>query len=319
MARPIRVEFAGAVYHVMARGNERRAIFRDDQDRRRFVETVAEMAEQFGVRLHAYCLMLNHYHLLMSTPRANLSQALGWLQVTYTVRFNRRHRRAGHLFQGRFKAQLIEADEYGQWLVEYVHLNPVRPRRQGERIAAERAGELDRYEWSSHRDYAGLRRKSVSWLCLDWLRYWGRTVGEARAGYRQRIALAFEQGTIASPWEVLRSGLVLGGEDLWQRVMSAVAGKRGLDEATWTSAVDARTRRERARELTAAETDEWVKIWARVRLGGERKAEVAREFGYAGGSTVIYALRQLEQKAEQDRGIRNKLSRLREHFERLKS
>lgn len=95
MARPIRVEFAGAVYHVMARGNERRPIFLDDQDRRRFLETLEGMVEQFGVRLHAYCLMTNHYHLLAETPRANLSQAMGWLQVTYTVRFNRRHRRSG--------------------------------------------------------------------------------------------------------------------------------------------------------------------------------------------------------------------------------
>jgi REP element-mobilizing transposase RayT len=101
MARPIRIEFAGAVYHVMARGNERRAIFFDDQDRRRFLETLAQMADQFGVRVHAYCLMPNHYHLIVETPRANLSRAIGWLQVTYTVRFNRRHRRSGHLFQGR--------------------------------------------------------------------------------------------------------------------------------------------------------------------------------------------------------------------------
>ena len=157
MARPIRVEFEGAIYHVMARGNERRAVFRDDNDRQRLLETLAEMVERFGVRVHAYCLMPNHYHLLVGTPRGNLSRAIGWLQVTYTVRFNRRHRRSGHLFQGRFKAQLVEADEYARWLVVYVHLNPVRPRRKGEIIAGERARELDRYEWSSHRDYAGLK------------------------------------------------------------------------------------------------------------------------------------------------------------------
>ena len=109
MPRGLRVEFAGAVYHVMARGNERRDIFRDDRDRKRFLETLGEMAERFGVRVLAYCLMPNHYHLVMDTPRANLSQAMGWLQTTYTVRFNRRHRRAGHLFQGRFKAQLVDA------------------------------------------------------------------------------------------------------------------------------------------------------------------------------------------------------------------
>src|SRR2546425_3894821 len=194
MARPIRVEFPGAVYHVMARGNERRTTFCDDQDRWRFLETLAEMVEQFGVRVHAYCLMPNHYRLIVETPRGNLSRAVGWLQVTYTVRFNRRHRRSGHLFQGRFKAQLVEADEYAQWLVEYVHLNPVRPRRKGEQIAAHRAEELDGYEWSSHRDYAGWRQKPKEWLCLDWLRYWGAAAAAARREYRRRIAGAFAIG-----------------------------------------------------------------------------------------------------------------------------
>src|SRR6266446_3060236 len=159
MARPIRVEFPGAVYHVMARGNERRAIFWDDSDRRCFLQTLHEAVERFALRVQAFCLMPNHYHLLVGTPRGNLSQAVGWLQVTYTVRFNRRHRRSGHLFQGRFKAQLIEADEYAQGLVEYVHLNPVRPRDKRARLAAGRAAELNSYRWSSHRVYAGLERK----------------------------------------------------------------------------------------------------------------------------------------------------------------
>jgi REP element-mobilizing transposase RayT len=303
----------------MARGNERRATFRDDQDRHRFLETLAEMVEQFGVRVHAYCLMPNHYHLIVETPQANLSQAVGWLQVTYTVRFNRRHRRSGHLFQGRFKAQVVEADAYAQWLVEYLHLNPVRPRRKGERIPAERAAELDRYEWSSHRDYAGLRRKGPVWLSLDWQRYWGRMPGEAQRQYRQRIRGAFEAGTVASPWDELKHGLVLGGESLWERVCAAVAGKAGQQEAVWSHQVDVPARREQVRVLAEKETDEWVKIWLRVRWDGERKTTVAREFGYAGGSAVVYAMRQLERRAQQDASVQEKLQRLAKYFERLKS
>ena len=161
MARPLRVEFAGAVYHVMARGNECRDIVRDDKDRQRFLDTLAEAVERFGLRLHAFCLMGNHYHLVLGTPHANLSRALGWLQTTYTVRFNARHRRRGHLFQGRFKAELVEADEYGQWLVEYVHLNPVRPRAKTAPVPVERAVELAQYRWSSHRAYAGLARQRL--------------------------------------------------------------------------------------------------------------------------------------------------------------
>jgi len=319
MARPIRVEFPGAVYHVMARSNERRATFRDDVDRRRFLETLGEMVAQFEVRLHAYCLMPNHYHLLLETPRANLSQAVGWLQVTYTVRFNRRHRRSGHLFQGRFKAQVVEADAYAQWLVEYIHLNPVRPRRKGERIAPERAAELAGYEWSSHRDYAGLRRKSPEWLTLEWQRYWGPTRAAACPAYRTRMGEAFATGSVVSPWDELRSGLVLGGEELWQRVQRAVAGKPGEREAKWLSQVAIPARREKLRAMTASEPDDWVKMWARVRLGGERQATVAREFGYANGSSVLYALRQLEQRQKCDQELHKKLARLRKNFERLKS
>ncbi|MBI2980965.1 MAG: transposase [Deltaproteobacteria bacterium] len=93
MARPIRVEFKGAVYHVTARGNERRRIFRSDEDRGIFLETLRQMAEQFGIVLHVYCLMPNHYHLVIETPRGNLTRAMGWFQTTYTIRYNRRHKR----------------------------------------------------------------------------------------------------------------------------------------------------------------------------------------------------------------------------------
>ncbi len=102
MARPLRVEFEGGVCHVTARGNERRAIFRSDKDRKLFLKTLGESVEIHGLIVHAYCLMPNHYHLLLETPFGEPSRAVGWLQTTYTVRFNRRHRRTGHLFQGRY-------------------------------------------------------------------------------------------------------------------------------------------------------------------------------------------------------------------------
>ena len=139
MARPIRVQFSGAVYHCCARGNERQPIFRDDEDRECWLETVGQMHDQFGVLPHAclcvarrqaFTCMPNHYHMVIETPRPNLSQAMGWLQTTYTIRFNRRHRRSGHLFQGRFKAHLglggglgrggPDGDAYARTLVCYV-------------------------------------------------------------------------------------------------------------------------------------------------------------------------------------------------------
>lgn len=211
MARPIRVEFTDAVYHVTARGNERKAIYRDDQDRQRFLETVAEAHDRFGVVIHAYCLMSNHYHLLIQTPRANLSAAVGWLQTTYSVRFNRRHRRSGHLYQGRFKAHLVEADEYAQQLIKTIHLNPVRPKDKRKPIPIARKGELDAYPWSSHRAYAGrLKRLAPPWLCLDWLSYFGRIRRAAYVEYRGQIRQMFGQ-VVTSPWNELRRGRVRAG------------------------------------------------------------------------------------------------------------
>jgi len=318
MARPVRIEFAGAVYHVTARGNERRAIVRDDQDRKRFLETLAEMAKRFDVRVHAYCLMPNHYHLVLSTPLGNLSQAVGWLQVTYTVRFNRRWHRSGHLFQGRFKAQLVEADPYAQWLVEYVHLNPVRPRRKGERIAPERAVELDAYQWSSHRDYAGLRQPP-KWLCLDWRRYWGDTTAEAHRGYRKRLAEFFRNGTVPSPWEQLRGGLVLGGEELWRRARRLVKAKAGQDETHWTRSAERQRLRQQVEQRLAAESDERIKIWMLIRLAGERNATVARRFGYRDGSGVAYVLRCLENESKKNATLSQKLQLLSQQIYSLQS
>ena len=311
MARPIRVEFAGAVYHVMARGNERRDVFRDDEDRRRFVDTLAEAVPQFGLRVHAYCLMPNHYHLLVGTPRANLSRAMGWLQTTYTARFNARHRRQGHLFQGRFKAQLVDADEYARWLVEYVHLNPVRPRQRGRSIPPERAEELRHYPWSSHGDYAGLRRSPPSWLCLDWLAYWGRSLRAAQAEYRQAIARAFGH-PVRNPWDRLQRGLVLGGERLYDKVRRLIDEKGGPEEVRWSATEDAAQIRERVHELMAGETDDRIKIWARVSLGGERGVDVARECGYRDGSGVRQVVKRLEIAAHSNRSLHDRLEQLRE-------
>lgn len=293
----------------MARGNEQREVYRDDKDRERFLEALAEAVQRFGLRVHAYCLMPNHYHLVLGTPRGNLSRAMGWLQTTYTARFNARHRRRGHLFQGRFKAQLVEADEYARWLVEYVHLNPVRPRRKGERIAPERAAELARYRWSSHRVYAGLERKPAAWLCLDWLAYWGRRRGPAQAQYRQAMRRAFGRQA-NNPWRQLRGGLVLGGEGLYRKARQLTERKGGLEEARWTLSQEAVEVRERVRRLVETERDDRVRMWARVRLGGERGVEVAREYGYADGSGVTQVVKRWEAGVGTDRNLAKKMAEL---------
>jgi REP element-mobilizing transposase RayT len=131
MARPLRIERVGCWYHVTARGNERRDIFREDKDRRHFLELLETAVAMFALRLHAYVLMSNHYHLLVELTEANLARAMHWLNVSYTVWFNRRHGRSGHLFQGRFKSVVVEPEGWGLEVSRYLHLNPVRLRRHG--------------------------------------------------------------------------------------------------------------------------------------------------------------------------------------------
>src|SRR5574337_565875 len=145
MARQWRIEFEGAYYHVLSRGNERRDIFTDDQDRVSFLEILEEMSERFDVEVHAYVLMNNHYHLLLRTNKPNISKSMQWFGTTYTRRYNLKNYRSGHLFQGRFKNFLIENDRYLTMLSCYIHRNPLR---------AGMVKRLAGYRWSSYPIYA---------------------------------------------------------------------------------------------------------------------------------------------------------------------
>jgi len=311
MARPIRIEYEDAVYHVMARGNEQKAIYRDDTDYQVFLHTLAQACEQFGLIVHVYCLMPNHYHLVVRTPRANLSRALGWLQTTYSVRFNRRHRRSGHLFQGRFKAHLVEADAYGRRLVMYIHLNPVRPADRTKPIPTDRRAQLEAYAWSSHGAYSGRQSKRAipPWLNLEWLWYFGPSYGQARRAYRCDIAASFGK-RVPDPFAELRGGLVLGGEDLWTRARGSIEGDGGQEEIRWSRRANQDQVWAALTPLLQGEPDRRVQIWARVRLAGQRLVDVAREYGYADGSGVHRVLQRLESRAAEDRSLAAKLGRL---------
>ena len=308
MARPIRVEYEGAVYHVTARGNERRSIFRDADDHLQFLTALEQCAQQQGLRVHGYCLMPNHYHLLVETPRANLSRAIGWLQTAYSIRFNQRHRRSGHLFQGRFKAHLVEADTYAMTLLRYIHLNPVRPRNKSARVPTERREALAQYRWSSHQSYLG----SVTppdWLCVDWLSFFGRTRPDAQREYQRFIDEAFEQA-LESPWSNLRAGLVLGSDALFERVSGRIRGKAGAEEMAWTAREEnLQARRNAAHTLAAAQSERRWKAWVLARLGGERGIETARQLGYKDGSAITHLLKRLgtemaEQPALAERAVK---------------
>ena len=204
MPRQVRIEYPGAVYHVMCRGDRREAIFEDDADRECFVTTLAQAVRRAGWRVHAYVLMGNHYHLVLETPEPNLVRGMTWFQTTYTVRYNARHRRNGHLYGGRYKAVLVEAPDdggahggdYFSTLVDYVHLNPVRAR-----IVASGGGNrpgVASYPWSSLPAYG--RKPSARPEFLETARTFAAfDLKDGPAGRRQfveRVALrAQREGT----------------------------------------------------------------------------------------------------------------------------
>ena len=220
MARPLRIEYPGAYYRVTSRGNERKDIFRDDADRKRFLELLSSSVEQFILRLHAYVLMRNHYHLLVETPEGELSRAIRYLNGVYTQHINRRHRKVGHLFQGRYKAILIDKDSYLIELSRYIHLNPWRVR----------SGARDplRYPWSSLRAYTG-KEKAPRWLVTDEiLGSFGQRQGKAQRAYGEFVREGIQKG-VKTPWEGVRWQSLLGPRDFVEEIEERFLRDRGRE------------------------------------------------------------------------------------------
>ena len=215
MARPLRLEHPGALWHVTARGNERGDVFRDDADRREFLSVLGRTVAIYGWRLHAYVLMGNHYHLLVETPEPTLSRGMRDLNGVTTQRFNRRHGRTGHLFEGRFKAILVEREAHLLELARYLVLNPVRSG-----LARTPAG----WPWSSYKATAGLA-EAPEWLETGWLlEVFGRRPAEARRRYATFVA---EGKGAYEPWGQLRGQVFLGSE-AFARDVSRKAHRRAV-------------------------------------------------------------------------------------------
>jgi putative transposase len=218
MARPLRIEFAGALYHVTSRGNERRAIFFSDDDRSAFLGVLGDVVGRFDWLCHAYCLMGNHYHLLLETREANLSKGMRQLNGVYTQRVNRTHQRVGHLFQGRFKGILVQKETYLLELARYIVLNPVRAGMVADPAA---------WVWSSYRATAGLEAKPP-YLTTDWLlAAFGQTTRAATAGYVRFVDAGIGR---ESPWDALKGQIYLGSEDFVEAMQRCIRPDQSLRE-----------------------------------------------------------------------------------------
>jgi putative transposase len=238
MARPLRVAVPGAWYQVVARGIERRSIFRSEAYYQKFEVLLASLVERFGARVHTYALMPNHYHLQIATPRLNLSEAIRWLNISYAIWFNRKTRRTGTLLEGRFKAVVHEPGETGWTIHEYIHLNPVRVKRFGPSRSDHQGpsstqieamvNELKGFNWSSYRAYAGYA-PVPKWLSTEEILALvpGRTSGVKREQYRARFTEMIGTGDLGIAWkEKLTGGLILGGNDFVTKVRKMLKGDR---------------------------------------------------------------------------------------------
>jgi len=218
MARPLRIEFSGALYHVTARGNARDDIYRDDVDRQQFLTLLLNAVNRNNWYCHAYCLMDNHYHLLIETVEPTLSKGMKYLNGTYTQHFNRRHHRVGHVFQGRFKAILVQKDSYLLELARYIVLNPVRARM----VRTAKA-----WRWSSYRATAGYD-KSHACLTTEWiLAGFTQTKNAAQLCYRDFVQAGKRH---PSPWEQLKNQIYLGDEDFVNDMQCKLAPDQSLKD-----------------------------------------------------------------------------------------
>lgn len=218
MARPLRIEFPGALYHITSRGNRKEKIFKDDMDRNIFLRTLSSVVERYNWLCYAYCLMESHYHLLIETPDGNLSIGMRQLNGVYTQKFNKRHKNPGHLFQGRFKAILVEKEDYLLEVSRYVVLNPVR------------AGMVNypwQWQWSSYPATIGAIKSPKFLIADEILSQFSKDRQKAIKDYKEFVMAGIKE---EAPWRELKGGIVLGKEIFVEKIKDLLSVKEKIKE-----------------------------------------------------------------------------------------
>ncbi len=298
MTRPLRIEYPGAVYHLFSRGNEHKDIFRSNIDYELFLDILKDTSELYDFLVHAYCLMPNHFHMLIETPNANLCNAMKRLLGLYTVRFNRAHHRLGHLFQGRYKALLVDKDNYFLQLSRYIHLNPVK---------AKLAKFPEDYRWSSMRYY--LKDKTPEFLFKDFTLKNFRSLSE----YKNFVLEGL--GQPIDPFRQAIGGLVLGTEDFLGKVKSKILGKANKDYPGRKKLVSASADHV-ARHLK--NKDRNFSIYAFRRFSRITQGEIGERFNIS-HSAVSYAIKRFEARLSKDKALRMDLAVLEQSIQDSKT
>ena len=316
MARAWRIEYEGALYHILSRGNEKQDIVLTDDDRKLFLATAGEMAERFDIDLFAYVLMDNHYHLLLRTNRANLCKSMQWFGATYTKRFNLRHNRSGHLFQGRFKNMLVQNDAYLLQLSYYIHRNPLR---------AGMVKRLADYKWSSYRAYA-YGQSHRNWLNRKVILSQFTNVKDQQHAYRDNIQKYSKKEQRV--WEDLRHGIFIGTEKFVKKikkrylpdmphaelphqkqVIKDVNIEKVISKAAGILNCDMNICRESARVSKAVKTDRDLLIYIAWQSGVVTNQEIGEKFGLT-YSAVSQRVRVIKEMLITDKALERKYRRL---------
>ncbi len=315
MARPLRIEYEGALYHVLSRGNNQQNIFLADSDRQGFLKVLGEMAERFDADIFAYVLMENHYHLLLRTNQANLSKSMQWLGTTYTTRFNLTHSRSGHLFQGRYKSILVEDDAYLMQLSCYIHRNPLR------------AGIVRRlmdYRWSSYPAYA-YERRHPDWLNTAFILSQFKTKDRHRV-YREKVQKYSDEKHCV--WEEIKHGVFYGTQAFIERIkdtyitddasLDVPAPKRTFRDVKPEAIIDTAAallgcdvlKLKQARRISKADkTNRDLLIYLLLQTGNLSNSEIGKHFDLT-YSAISRRVMLFGEELGQDRKLRGKYEKI---------
>jgi REP element-mobilizing transposase RayT len=306
MARSLRIIYPGAFYHVTSRGNERKEIFKSKRDREKFLAYLESATQRYDAVIYAYCLMDNHYHIMLETPSGNLPQIMRHINGAYTTYFNVKRKRSGHLFQGRYKAVLVDIDEYAKELSRYIHLNPVR---------AKMVDSPEGYAWSSYQFYIG-KQKAPEWLNRDFvLSYFGKKVSTAQNEY-QKFVIELVHKKYDSPLDGVISSTLLGSPDFIAFIKDKyLSGKEpAKDIPALKELTEKATMQDIFDEVGTVFGSESAlarnaMMYLCKRYTGEKLKDIGQYFGI-GESGVSQASRRVSQKIDRNKKLKEKIEKI---------
>jgi REP element-mobilizing transposase RayT len=321
MARPLRVEYPGAFYHVMNRSGGGEEVFVRNANIERFLQNLEKAVERFSTVIHAFCLMPTHYHLLLQTPEPNLSATIQWLNVSYAAYYNKNHDRKGHLFQGRFKAILVDGDEYLKELSRYIHLNPVRARM---------VAKPDEYRWSSYPAYVG-KVKPPHWLEVKWLLgCFGEKPKESARSYRSFVE-GVDMDSLRNPHDEVVEGFVLGDSAFVEWVRdTCLRGREEDGEIPQLGKLIPRPALERIagevsqalgcgeetirRKGSKSDIGRDMAIYLARDCAGVSCKDLGRFFGEVSGAAITMRYKDMCQRMEHDQRLRKRVDEIRKRI-----